>query len=102
MKKLLVLIFIILSNLFYSQTVGGRMKEIKNQRILRRTIFKSGWKDRKWQPNHLKKIELDRKLFFRHRTNNERQKEIIQRKINRKRERIRMRVRNQFHKRKYT
>ena len=86
----------------FSQAVGGRLREAHNQRRLKRQIFKSGWKERRWQPHHLKRIELDRKLFFRHRTVNERKRERIQRKINRKRERIRLRGRNRFHKRKYT
>lgn len=102
MKNLITLILVVSSFAFYSQTVGGRLREAQNQKTLRRTILKSGWKERKWQPNHLKHIELDRKLFFRHRTNNAKQKEIIQRNINKKRERKRLRQRNQFHKRKYT
>lgn len=101
MKKFIVLFLILFSNFIFSQNVGGRLKEVQNQRKLRRTIFHSGWTERKWQPNHLKHIEPERKLFFRHRTTNAKKKELIQRRINKKRERWRLRQRNKFHKRKY-
>ena len=97
----IILICLLLSFYSYAQ-IGGRVREKSNQRILKRHIFRTGWPDRKWVPNKLRHIELDRKLFYRHTTNTGRAKERIQKKINRDRARRRMRSRNSFAKRKYT
>ena len=100
MRKLLLIILLLIPFLVQSQ-IGGRVREVQNQKKLKIRIRKSGWKYRKWEPNRLKVIESEKKLFYRHRTNNQKEKEKIQRKINKKRYRLLMRNRNSFTKRKY-
>lgn len=98
--KLLFILLIFLSNTTLAQ-IGGKVREVKNQTKLKRHIRRSGWVDRKWVPNKLKVIEPQRKLFFRYRTSNSKIKEKIQKDINRKRIRRRIRGNDVFHKRKY-
>ena len=96
----IILIFLLFCFCGHSQ-IGGRLREKANQHKLRRHIYWSGWPDRKWVPNKLRRIELDRKIFYRYVTRNGRIKERIQRKINKDRARRRMRSRNSFSRRKY-
>jgi len=100
MRKLLLIILLLIPFLVQSQ-IGGRVREVQNQKKLKIRIRKSGWHYRKWEPNRLKVVESEKKLFYRHRTNNQKEKEKIQRKINKKRYRLLMRNRNSFTKRKY-
>jgi len=100
MRKLLLIILLLIPSLVQSQ-IGGRVREVKNQKKLKMDIRKSGWKYRKWEPNRLKVIESEKKLFYRYRTNNQKEKEKIQKKINKRRYRLLIRNRNSFTKRKY-
>ena len=97
-------IFFLLMTISFSISaqIAGKLKEVQNQKKLNKTIFKAGWKIRKNQPNYFKRTEPDRTLFFRHRTNNAKRIDRIQKRINKKRAKLRLRGRNQFHKRKYT
>lgn len=96
----LILICLLLSFFGHSQ-IGGRLREKSNQRKLKLHIIRSGWPDRRWEPNRLHKIELDRKIFYRYVTKNKKIREKIQRKLNRARANRRLRSRNSFSKRKY-
>ena len=98
--KLLFILLIFLSNNTFAQ-IGGRVKEVQNQKRLKRHIRRSSWVDRKWVPNKLKVVEPQKKLFFRHRTSNSKIKDKLQKDINRKRSRRRIRGNDVFHKRKY-
>ena len=100
MRKLLLIILLLIPFLVQSQ-IGGRVREVKNQKKLKIHIRKSGWCYRKWEPNRLKVVESEKKLFYRHRTNNQKEKEKIQKKINKRRYRLLMCNRNSFTKRKY-
>ena len=82
--------------------VGGKLREVQNQHKLKKTIFKAGWKTRVNQPNYFRRTEPDRKLFFRFRSANGKRYDKLQKTINKRRAKMRLRGRNQFHKRKYT
>ena len=84
----------------YAQ-IGGRFKEIRNQKKLAKHIKRGGWVIRPWVPNQLKTIEIERKLFTRYRTNNSKFKEKIQKNINLRRNRKRIRGNDVFYKKKY-
>jgi hypothetical protein len=98
--KLLFILLIFLSNTTFAQ-IGGKIKEVQNQKRLKRHIKRSGWVERKWVPNKLKVVEPQRKLFFRYKTSNSKIKEKIQKDINRKRIRRRIRGNDVFYKKKY-
>ena len=102
MRNIFLLIFFFFSSLFFSQNIGGKLKEVQNQHKLKKTILKSGWKTRNNQPNYFRKTEPDRTLFFRFRSANGKRYDKLQKKINKRRAKMRLRGRNQFHKRKYT
>ncbi len=82
--------------------VGGKLREVQNQHRLKRTIFKAGWKTRSNKPNYFRRTEPDRNLFFRLKTSKSKKYDRLQKKINKRRTRMRLRSRNQFHKRKYS
>jgi hypothetical protein len=98
--KFLITILILISFNLHGQ-IGGKLRETKNQRKLAKHIRRSGWVERKWVPNKLKIIEPDRKLFKRYRTTNSKIKDKLQRDINYRRTKRRIRGNDVFHKRKY-
>lgn len=98
--KFIVLIITFFSLTSYGQT-GGRFKETKNQKKLAKYIRRNGWQERSWVPNKLKIVESDKKLFKRYRTSNSKIKDKIQRDINYRRAKKRIRGNDVFHKRKY-
>ena len=102
MRNIFLLIFIFFSSVFFSQSIGGKLKEVQNQHKLKKTILKAGWRTRVNQPNYFRRTEPDKTLFFRFRSANGKRYDKLQKKINKRRTKMRLRGRNQFHKRKYT
>ena len=102
MRTIILLLILLFSSQIFSQQIGGKLKEVRNQHKLKRTILGAGWRTRNNQPNYFRRTEPDRTLFFRFRSSNGKRYDKLQKKINRKRAKMRLRGRNQFHKRKYT
>lgn len=102
MRAIILLLILLFSSTLFSQQIGGKLKEVRNQHKLKKTIWGKGFRTRTNQPNYFRRTEPDRTLFFRFRSPNGKRYDKLQKKINRKRAKMRLRGRNKFHKRKYT
>jgi hypothetical protein len=102
MRTIFLLLILLFSSTLFSQQIGGKLKEVRNQHKLKKTIWGGGLRTRNNQPNYFRRTEPDRTLFFRFRSANGKRYDKLQKKINKKRAKMRLRGRNQFHKRKYT